>query len=223
MSPPWSQQMSPLSIKISIWVSLLSFHVSSVLCECHPVTMRCHHAYYKGHCCHYNYASPGTLWVPPLSLRVTGVTMSVAIVSASVTTSVVSNLSLTKGCGVLCCRLCTWCEASAKGGLAQQAEGPQCHRLHEETWILCGSWFKHYLANPRRQWVLWDGLITSYHHTGPLKTTSVQFSPLGLFNSAAQTVQNRPVNSQFVSLSFTAIRSFFYINQPAQTADLRSM
>ena len=34
--------------------------------------------------------------------------------------------------------------------------------------------------------------------------------------SYAQTVQNRPVNSQFVGLSFTAITSFFYINQPAQ-------
>ena len=41
--------------------------------------------------------------------------------------------------------------------------------------------------------------------------------------SHAQTVQNRPVNSQLVGLSFTTIRSFFYINQPAQTADLSSM
>ena len=41
--------------------------------------------------------------------------------------------------------------------------------------------------------------------------------------SYAQTVQNHPVNSQFVGLSFTAITSFFYINQPAQTADLSSM
>ena len=32
-----------------------------------------------------------------------------------------------------------------------------------------------------------------------------------------------PVNSQFAGLSFTAITSFFYINQPAQTADLSSM
>ena len=43
------------------------------------------------------------------------------------------------------------------------------------------------------------------------------------FNSTVQTVQNCPVNSQFVGLSFTAIASFFYINQPAQTADLSSM
>ena len=41
--------------------------------------------------------------------------------------------------------------------------------------------------------------------------------------SYAQTVQNRPVNSQFMGLSFTEITSFFYINQPAQTADLSSM
>ena len=41
--------------------------------------------------------------------------------------------------------------------------------------------------------------------------------------SYAQTVQNRPVNSQFVGLSFTAITSFFYVNQPAQTAGLSSM
>ena len=38
--------------------------------------------------------------------------------------------------------------------------------------------------------------------------------------SYAQIVKNRPVNSQFL---LTAIRSFFYINQPAQTADLSSM
>ena len=41
--------------------------------------------------------------------------------------------------------------------------------------------------------------------------------------SYAQTVQNRPVKSQFVGLSFTAIRSLFYFNQPAETADLSSM
>ena len=40
--------------------------------------------------------------------------------------------------------------------------------------------------------------------------------------SYAQTVQNQPVNSQFVGLSFNANTSFFYVNQPAQTADLRS-
>ena len=34
---------------------------------------------------------------------------------------------------------------------------------------------------------------------------------------------DRPVNARFVGLSFTAITSFFYINQPAQTADLSSM
>ena len=38
-----------------------------------------------------------------------------------------------------------------------------------------------------------------------------------------QTVQNRLVNSQFMCLSFTVTCSFFYINQPAQTADLSSM
>ena len=41
--------------------------------------------------------------------------------------------------------------------------------------------------------------------------------------SYMQTVQNRPGNSQFVGLSFTGITSFFYINQPGQTADLSSM
>jgi len=35
--------------------------------------------------------------------------------------------------------------------------------------------------------------------------------------------QNHPVNSQFVGLSFTSIKSLFYINNPAQTADLSFM
>ena len=43
--------------------------------------------------------------------------------------------------------------------------------------------------------------------------SKVQFAIQEAVNSTAQTVQNRPVNSQFVNLSFTAIRSFFYINQ----------
>ena len=38
-----------------------------------------------------------------------------------------------------------------------------------------------------------------------------------------RTVQNRPVNSQFMGFSFTTIRSFFYITQPTQTADLNSI
>ena len=41
--------------------------------------------------------------------------------------------------------------------------------------------------------------------------------------SYIQTVQNRPVNSQFMGLSFAVNWSFFYINQPAKTADLSSM
>ena len=41
--------------------------------------------------------------------------------------------------------------------------------------------------------------------------------------SYAQTVQNRPVKSQFVGVSFTAIRSLFYFNQPAEIAGLSSM
>ena len=41
--------------------------------------------------------------------------------------------------------------------------------------------------------------------------------------SYVQTVQNRPVKSQLVGLSFTANISFFYTNQPAETADLSSM
>ena len=40
--------------------------------------------------------------------------------------------------------------------------------------------------------------------------------------SSVQIVQNRPVNSEFIGLSFTAIKSF-YINQLAQPADLSFM
>ena len=49
---------------------------------------------------------------------------------------------------------------------------------------------------------------------------NVDFGPYCINSTAAQSLPNRPANSQFVGLSFTAIRSFFYINQPAETADI---
>ena len=72
------------------------------------------------------------------------------------------------------------------------------------------------------EFLMWTIFDTVTLNTGR-KSANCEDSPKPPNLSYAQTVQTRLENSQFLGLSFTAIRFFFYINQPAQTVHVSSV